>query len=168
MEGEESEECKVNATPTAVLSSMTGLEGASMIVWAGICIDGQTGLQVIDGGSLTGLRYRDEIEMERPFAGAVGDDFILMDDNAHPHRAHVVTDYSETESILRMDWTSRSPDLNPIQHVWNVLQRNVTTRLKNCWRSCGDKIVSTDGRTDGRTDEPITIVPFDLRRGDNN
>ena len=28
-------------------------------------------------------------------------------------------------------------------------------------RSCGDKIVSTDGQTD----EPISIVPFDLRRG---
>ena len=25
--------------------------------------------------------------------------------------------------------------------------------------------MSTDGRTDGRTDKPITIVPFDLRRG---
>ena len=25
--------------------------------------------------------------------------------------------------------------------------------------------MSTDGRTDGRTDESITIVPFDLRRG---
>ena len=25
--------------------------------------------------------------------------------------------------------------------------------------------MSTDGLTDGRTDEPITIVPFDLRRG---
>ena len=32
---------------------------------------------------------------------------------------------------------------------------------KNCRRSCGDKIVSTDGLTD----KPITIVPFDLRRG---
>ena len=25
--------------------------------------------------------------------------------------------------------------------------------------------VWTDGRKDGRTDEPITLVPFDLRRG---
>ena len=27
--------------------------------------------------------------------------------------------------------------------------------------------MSTDGRKDGLTDEPITIVPFDLRRGTN-
>ena len=49
---------------------------------------------MIDGGSQTGLRYRDEIlhPVVRPFAGTVGDDFILMDDNARPHRSHVVTD----------------------------------------------------------------------------
>ena len=28
--------------------------------------------------------------------------------------------------------------------------------------------MSTDGWTEGRTDEPITIVPFDLRRGTTN
>ena len=28
--------------------------------------------------------------------------------------------------------------------------------------------MSTDGRTDGRTDEPKTIAPFDLRRGTKN
>ena len=38
--------------------------------------------------ALTGVRYRDEIlhPIMRPFAGAIGDDFILIDDNARPHR----------------------------------------------------------------------------------
>lgn len=49
------------------------------MVWADISIDGRTDLYVIDRGSLTGVRYRDAI-------GAIGDDFILMDDNARPHR----------------------------------------------------------------------------------
>jgi hypothetical protein len=39
----------------------------------------------------------------RPYAGAVGDGFILMDDNARPHRARVVTDYLENETIERME-----------------------------------------------------------------
>jgi hypothetical protein len=34
-------------------------------------------------------------------AGAVGDGFILMDDNARPHRARVVTDYLENEVVHR-------------------------------------------------------------------
>ncbi|GFU65124.1 transposable element Tcb2 transposase [Trichonephila clavipes] len=27
-----------------------------------------------------------------------------------------------------MNWTARSPDLNPIEHVWNTLRRAIATR----------------------------------------
>ena len=85
--------------------------GQSVMVWAGISVDGRTDLYVIRNGALTGLRYRDEIldPIVRPFAGAVGLDFTLMDDNARPHRARVVTEYLEQEGITRMDWPARSP-----------------------------------------------------------
>ena len=46
----------------------------------------------------------------RPFAEAVGDDFILMDVNKRLHRALVVNDYLEAETIVRMEWPSRSSD----------------------------------------------------------
>ena len=104
--------------------------GQSVMVWAGISVDGRTDLYVIRNGALTGLRYRDEIldPIVRPFAGAVGLDFTLMDDNARPHRARVVTEYLEQEGITRMDWPARSPDLNPIEHVWDMLQVRVRAR----------------------------------------
>jgi hypothetical protein len=81
--------------------------GGSVMVWAGISIDGKTDLHVI-AGNLSGVRYRDEIlhPIVKPYAGAVGDGFILMDDNARPHRARVVTDYLENETIERMEWPS--------------------------------------------------------------
>ncbi|GFU39364.1 DDE_3 domain-containing protein [Trichonephila clavipes] len=31
----------------------------------------------------------------------------------------------ESEDIERMDWTARSPDLNPIEHVWDFLGRRL-------------------------------------------
>lgn len=104
--------------------------GPSVLVWGGICYDGTTDLYVIDNGALTGVRYRDEIldGIVRPFAGAVGDTFVLMDDNARPHRARVVTEYLDREGIQRMEWPARSPDLNPIEHVWDVLQRRISAR----------------------------------------
>lgn len=63
--------------------------GGSVLVWGGISYDGATDLYTINNGSLTSVRYRDEIldGIVRPFAGAVGPGFILMDDNARPHRA---------------------------------------------------------------------------------
>ena len=42
-----------------------------------------------NNGTLTGVRYRDEIrnDIVRLFAGAIGPGFVLMDDNSCPHRA---------------------------------------------------------------------------------
>ncbi|GFS79945.1 DDE_3 domain-containing protein [Trichonephila clavipes] len=34
----------------------------------------------------------------------------------------------ESEDIERMDWPARSPDLNPIEHVWDFLGRRLTAR----------------------------------------
>ena len=101
-----------------------------MLVWGVISYDGSTDLYIIQNGALTGVHYRDEIlhELVRPYAGAVGEDFVVMDDNARPHRAYVVTEYLEREGIERMDWPARSADINPIEHVWDILQRRISAR----------------------------------------
>ncbi|GBM18963.1 hypothetical protein AVEN_1583-1 [Araneus ventricosus] len=93
-------------------------------------LDGRTPLHVIERGTVTGVRYRDEIleQYVRLFRGAVGPEFILMDDNARPHRGLLVDEFLESEDIRRMDWPVISPDLNPIQHVWDALGRAITTR----------------------------------------
>ena len=56
--------------------------GGSVMVWAGISAQGKTDLHVIDNGTLTALRYVNEIldVYVRPYAGAVVENFILMDD----------------------------------------------------------------------------------------
>ena len=105
--------------------------GGSVMVWAEISAQGKTDLHVIDNGTLTALGYVNEIldVYVRPYTGAVGENFILMDDNARAHRARITDQYLEQATIVRMEWPARSPDLNPIEHAWDMLQTAVSSRL---------------------------------------
>ncbi|GFW97774.1 transposable element Tcb2 transposase [Trichonephila clavipes] len=62
------------------------------------------------------------------FLGAVGLQFLFMDDNAPCHRTVAAKQLLESEDIERMDWPARSPDLNPIEHVWDFLGRRLAAR----------------------------------------
>ena len=65
----------------------------SVMVWAVISVSGKTDLYVVENGTLTAVRYCNEIldHLVRPYAGAtcIGPDFILMNDQTRPHRVHV-------------------------------------------------------------------------------
>ncbi|GFU85684.1 transposable element Tcb1 transposase [Trichonephila clavipes] len=80
------------------------LRGGSIMVWAGISLGYRTGLHIFKQGYVTAVRYQDEVlePVVRLYAAAVGPNFVLMDDNARPHRADIGDDYLESEGIARM------------------------------------------------------------------
>ncbi|GBM80614.1 Transposable element Tcb1 transposase [Araneus ventricosus] len=103
--------------------------GAGWLVWGGIILGSRTDLHV-QSVTMTGHIYRDVIleQHVRLFRGAMGAEFLFMDDNARPHRANIVDECLQSEDITRMDWPAYSPDLNPIEHVWDMLGRRIAAR----------------------------------------
>ena len=51
-----------------------------------------------------------------------------MDDNARPHRSRVATAYLQSKAVTSVPWSAMSPDLNPIEHIWDMLGRRIEAR----------------------------------------
>ncbi|GFW53222.1 transposable element Tc1 transposase [Trichonephila clavipes] len=100
-----------------------GTDDNRVRVWRCPANDSRSTL-IVMRGTLTGQRYVDGIL--RPHVGPFLNSLpgaIFQQDNARPHTARVAQD------ILRhfqtLPWPARSPDLSPVEHVWNQLKRQM-------------------------------------------
>ncbi|GFW62392.1 transposable element Tc3 transposase [Trichonephila clavipes] len=90
----------------------------------------RTDLHIFDAGSVNGTRYCNEILLPyvRHFRGAMGLQFLFMDDNAPCHRTVAAEHFLESENIEHMAWPARSLDLNSIEHVLDFPGRRLAAR----------------------------------------
>ena len=98
------------------------------MVWVGISHGVKTPLVVIQG-NFTAVHYRDQVLMPHVSPLVNTHNLTFQHDNARPHVARVCRDFLNQYNVQVLDWPPYIPDLNPIEHLWDALDRRIRKRV---------------------------------------
>ena len=103
--------------------------GGSALVWGGITADNNSQLYVLDR-LINAQTYRDQslATIVHPFMLRHLPNGVFQQDNARHHIVRLCTQYLQTNNIDVLDWPSPSPNISPIEHLWDELGRRVYLR----------------------------------------
>ena len=99
--------------------------GGSVMVWGGFMGRRKTNLIVVQGNR-NAQGYINQIQQPKafPFLQRHGP-AILMHDNTRPHVASICRQSLNRNNVNELPWSAVSPDMNPIEHIWDYRGRKV-------------------------------------------
>ncbi len=106
--------------------------GGSIHVWGGITLTHKTPLVIFDRNVTANVYINNVLQpvvvpfMAQHFPNGHG---ILQQDNAPPHTAGVTRRFLNQQNVNVLAWPALSPDMSPIEHVWDVLKTRIARRL---------------------------------------
>ncbi|CAH1960067.1 unnamed protein product [Acanthoscelides obtectus] len=96
-----------------------------VMVWGAIAYGSRSPLIFIRG-NMNVQRYIHEVLEPHllPYLATLADP-TFQQDNARPHVARVTIDFFQHNDVTLLPWPPRSPDLSPIEHVWDMMGRRL-------------------------------------------
>lgn len=105
--------------------------GVNIMVWGAIWYGGRSQLVICDGNINAAKYIQILTEGLLPiFDNAIlsKEDATFMEDGAPCHKARTTTTWKEEQGIRILPWPGQSPDMNPIENVWHIIQTNMAKR----------------------------------------
>ena len=101
--------------------------GGSVMVWGCFSRNGVGNLCFIEG-NMDRFLYREVLRknlLQSCQKLGLENSFVFQHDNDPKHTAGLVKDWLKQKKIETLNWPPFSPDMNPIEHLWNELERRM-------------------------------------------